>query len=157
MEKKIPIYRGCTTATNGEMCYCTGACRQIIGYRDPNPLENPFPFNIQETYKKYEKLSNEVLYELWDNKKDSSFYYIAKNGIIKQIKSLNYDDEYGTFDLQIIDKVVVKTIYLSRKTNLKIQNLKAIKQFDKFVEKHQNTILFRTEQEAKNYLKSLTI
>lgn len=30
--KRIPIYRGCNA--NGG-CFCTGRCREIIGYRDP--------------------------------------------------------------------------------------------------------------------------
>lgn len=30
--KRIPIYRGC--GANGP-CFCTGRCRDIVGYRDP--------------------------------------------------------------------------------------------------------------------------
>lgn len=33
--KKIPIYKGCLNET----CFCTGACREIIGYRDKLPGE----------------------------------------------------------------------------------------------------------------------
>ncbi len=36
---KVPILAGCHGARNGG-CYCTGACRRIIGYRDVHPLEN---------------------------------------------------------------------------------------------------------------------
>lgn len=32
--KKIPITRGCHAAANGG-CFCSGACKEIIGYRDP--------------------------------------------------------------------------------------------------------------------------
>lgn len=38
-ETKVPIYRGCPN----EVCYCTGICQEIIGYRDRLPNEqNPF-------------------------------------------------------------------------------------------------------------------
>lgn len=30
-DKRIPIYRGC----GNEMCFCTGACKEIIGYQEP--------------------------------------------------------------------------------------------------------------------------
>jgi hypothetical protein len=30
--KRIPIYRGC--GANGP-CFCSGRCREVIGYRDP--------------------------------------------------------------------------------------------------------------------------
>lgn len=29
-ETKIPIYRGC----NNKVCFCTGTCKEIIGYRE---------------------------------------------------------------------------------------------------------------------------
>lgn len=34
--KKVPIYKGCKNL----QCYCTGSCREIIGYRDKLPNEN---------------------------------------------------------------------------------------------------------------------
>lgn len=43
LEKQLedePIYRGCANA----QCFCTGACRQIIGYR--KKLKNPFEVRI---------------------------------------------------------------------------------------------------------------
>lgn len=33
---RIPIKRGCP---NKDGCFCTGACNEIIGYRDPFPGE----------------------------------------------------------------------------------------------------------------------
>jgi hypothetical protein len=32
---KVPIYKGCPNKS----CFCTGACRQILGYRDKVPGE----------------------------------------------------------------------------------------------------------------------
>lgn len=32
-DKRIPIYRGCSAAEQGG-CFCTGACREIVGYQD---------------------------------------------------------------------------------------------------------------------------
>lgn len=217
MENKIPIYAGCS---NG-ICYCTGACKEIIGYREPHPLEkeqidkNAFSkflngnsnvcnldsvngkgtnesYNkmvekvkeyvdkvklnkfepdewltkktteffddsllaldlaIRATHNSFTKLSNEVLYELWDNKENSSFYYIAKNGVIKEISSTNYENERQDLDIDI-------TSYKVHHRGMALFREQHIDYFDKFVEKHKNTIFFRTEQEAKNYLKSLTI
>lgn len=37
-KKKVPIKRGCSNA----QCFCTGACNEIIGYRDRLPGEQ-FP------------------------------------------------------------------------------------------------------------------
>lgn len=34
---RIPILRGCP---NKDGCFCTGACKEIVGYRDPFPGEN---------------------------------------------------------------------------------------------------------------------
>lgn len=34
----IPIYAKCPNSGHG--CFCTGACRRIVGYREPHPLEN---------------------------------------------------------------------------------------------------------------------
>lgn len=34
-DNKVPIYKGCPN----EQCFCTGACRKIIGYRDKLPKE----------------------------------------------------------------------------------------------------------------------
>jgi hypothetical protein len=34
---RIPIYRGCDAKSG---CFCSGACKEIIGYRDPLPGEN---------------------------------------------------------------------------------------------------------------------
>lgn len=46
-ENKIPIYRGCSN----ESCFCTGACREIIGYRDKIPGEKiPFKFEEEPEY-----------------------------------------------------------------------------------------------------------
>jgi hypothetical protein len=36
--KRIPIYRGCSASLHGG-CFCTGACKEIIAYRDPIPGE----------------------------------------------------------------------------------------------------------------------
>lgn len=182
MENKIPIYAGCS---NG-ICCCTGACKEIIGYREPHPLEkeqidknafskflngNSDVCNLDSVNGKgtfitavnrpaeeyvnnpFTKLSNEVLYELWDNKHKGTnvLWFIDRNGIIKRIicyfhRALN--------DTHTICEYVI--VWFNNKFN----NGKIIKsndEFDKFVEKHKNTIFFRTGQEAKNYLKSLTI
>ena len=37
-DKRVPIYRGCRAASQGG-CFCTGDCKEIIGYRDPIPGE----------------------------------------------------------------------------------------------------------------------
>lgn len=43
-DSKVPIYRGC----QNEVCYCTGACKEIIGYRDRVPGELfPIKFPIK--------------------------------------------------------------------------------------------------------------
>lgn len=34
-ENKVPILAGC----KGDVCYCTGACRKVIGYRDMTAQE----------------------------------------------------------------------------------------------------------------------
>ena len=34
-KEKVPIYKGCKV----KMCYCTGECKKIIGYRDKHILE----------------------------------------------------------------------------------------------------------------------
>jgi hypothetical protein len=39
-ETKVPILRGCP---NNGPCFCTGACREVVGYRDKHPLEKLFP------------------------------------------------------------------------------------------------------------------
>lgn len=33
---KIPVFKGCS---NRSQCFCTGACKEVIGYRDKLPLE----------------------------------------------------------------------------------------------------------------------
>jgi hypothetical protein len=38
MDRKVPIKKGCHAAANGG-CFCTGACQEIIGYRDKLPNE----------------------------------------------------------------------------------------------------------------------
>lgn len=38
MERKVPIRKGCWGAAHGG-CFCTGACHEIIGYRDKLPNE----------------------------------------------------------------------------------------------------------------------
>ncbi len=35
-QEKVPIYKGCKV----KMCYCTGECKKIIGYRDKHILQN---------------------------------------------------------------------------------------------------------------------
>ena len=35
LRKKVPIYRGCPN----QECFCTGSCREIVGYRDKLPNE----------------------------------------------------------------------------------------------------------------------
>lgn len=35
IKDKVPIYKGCPN----QQCFCTGACREIIGYRDKLPGE----------------------------------------------------------------------------------------------------------------------
>ena len=35
---KVPIYKGCPNKNN--QCFCTGVCKEIIGYRDKLPNEN---------------------------------------------------------------------------------------------------------------------
>lgn len=35
LNKKVPIYKGCPN----KECFCTGACREIIGWRDKIPGE----------------------------------------------------------------------------------------------------------------------
>lgn len=35
LSKKVPIYRGCPN----QECFCTGACREIVGFRDKLPNE----------------------------------------------------------------------------------------------------------------------
>jgi hypothetical protein len=35
-DRKVPIKRGCP---NKGGCFCTGACKEIIGYRDKLPNE----------------------------------------------------------------------------------------------------------------------
>jgi hypothetical protein len=37
-ERKVPIKKGCHAAAHGG-CFCTGACQEIIGYRDKLPNE----------------------------------------------------------------------------------------------------------------------
>jgi hypothetical protein len=39
MNNKSPIYRGCPNTNPASGCYCSGICKQIIGYRDKHPLE----------------------------------------------------------------------------------------------------------------------
>jgi hypothetical protein len=39
MNDKVPIYRGCPNTDSSVGCFCTGICKQIIGYRDKHPLE----------------------------------------------------------------------------------------------------------------------
>lgn len=34
-DNKVPVYKGCPN----QQCFCTGACREIIGYRDKLPGE----------------------------------------------------------------------------------------------------------------------
>jgi hypothetical protein len=36
LNPRVPIYRGCNS--NGA-CFCSGRCREIIGYRDRLPFE----------------------------------------------------------------------------------------------------------------------
>jgi len=39
--KRIPIKRGCPSSGQGG-CFCTGACQEIVGYREPLfPGEKP--------------------------------------------------------------------------------------------------------------------
>lgn len=33
-DKRIPILRGCSAAESGG-CYCTGKCKEVIGYHEP--------------------------------------------------------------------------------------------------------------------------
>lgn len=33
-DKRVPILRGCSAAEYGGGCFCTGRCKEIIGYRD---------------------------------------------------------------------------------------------------------------------------
>lgn len=35
LSRKVPIYRGCPN----QECFCTGACKEIIRYRDKLPNE----------------------------------------------------------------------------------------------------------------------
>jgi hypothetical protein len=35
---KVPIYKGCPVKNGG--CFCSGLCKEIIGYRDKLPNEN---------------------------------------------------------------------------------------------------------------------
>lgn len=40
---KVPVYRGCPNT----QCFCTGKCREIVGYRDRLPEEeSPYDFRI---------------------------------------------------------------------------------------------------------------
>lgn len=38
--QQVPIYKGCPNSSNHGGCYCTGVCKEIIGYRDKLPNEN---------------------------------------------------------------------------------------------------------------------
>ena len=38
IEDRVPIYKGCLAAQHGG-CFCTGACKEIIAYRDKIPGE----------------------------------------------------------------------------------------------------------------------
>jgi hypothetical protein len=37
-DMKVPIYKGCMAAKSGG-CFCSGACKEIIGWRDKLPGE----------------------------------------------------------------------------------------------------------------------
>jgi hypothetical protein len=37
-DRKVPIKRGCPAAQQGG-CFCTGKCKEIIGFRDKLPNE----------------------------------------------------------------------------------------------------------------------
>lgn len=34
-EEKVPILKGC----GNRQCFCTGACKEVVGYRDKTPEE----------------------------------------------------------------------------------------------------------------------
>lgn len=53
MKTQVPIRKGCR---NGQ-CFCTGACQEIVGWRDKTPDEL-FNDQIQIFYSKNEKKDN---------------------------------------------------------------------------------------------------
>lgn len=38
-KNKVPVFRGCQQTRNGGACFCSGACKAIVGYRDKLPGE----------------------------------------------------------------------------------------------------------------------
>jgi hypothetical protein len=73
---KVPIYKGCGNKT----CLCTGACKEVIGYRDRFPgEESPYDFSKPPFNKSQEDPSREAYENELKRRQDEHLERVRKN------------------------------------------------------------------------------
>lgn len=56
---KVPVYAGCPN----QSCFCTGACRVVIGFRDKHPLEKRTTFPPVLPNEESDTLTDQISFE----------------------------------------------------------------------------------------------
>lgn len=75
-KNKVPIYRGC----GNKMCFCTGECKNIIGYRDRLPEEQtPYDFSTPPFNQPQEDHSREAYEAELKRRQEEHIERVRKN------------------------------------------------------------------------------